>query len=562
MFDLEKILTRQVRKYIEMAFAVCLVLGTLSLLHTGKTNGKTEETVKTAENTAEYNVYFVVENGVNLMMAKYDIDLYVDDQKIGTVPNGSVFENTVSFKAGDHVFTVRKNTDSSVKASYSFSLKEDATLECDLKAHTSSIDIENFTFTSGIEKQIEMENVTGMVYGDALKLLNDKGFSNVTHDEASDIQNDGNWIVTGQNIEPGVMTREKKEIILICIRINDYVTGIFKDMNLTEVPAAAEENGYTSVIYKDRDSGEVINDMIAGADEEYLKNSYVDSAEAEGLNDGEVELSVYYSEPEKEVSFSEEYGFRAAVTALTNYYALDVFEDGVEVPEKFHSFADTSGNTEEYYMSVVSKGKWSGKSEDTWHCEGLKLEKKAYGLEVRVSLDVSFDGENYIITNIQDMNGTSDQNTVVYDEGGVYFTVPHSLVEEDRSGEPEVKTAEMPEGETAVSAEDYIWFLEQALKFEDYDIELVDDVIYIRIYMEGSSEAAYYAKNDVSNMRDTWNSTVEGLKNLTAQFKESMDMLGLKDYHVAILLMNDQNRENTLFAAVDGKVAADVVNDD
>ena len=78
MFDLEKILTRQVRKYIEMAFAVCLVLGTLSLLHTGKTNGKTEETVKTAENTAEYNVYFVVENGVNLMMAKYDIDLYVD----------------------------------------------------------------------------------------------------------------------------------------------------------------------------------------------------------------------------------------------------------------------------------------------------------------------------------------------------------------------------------------------------------------------------------------------------------------------------------------------------
>ena len=91
---------------------------------------------------------------------------------------------------------------------------------------------------------------------------------------------------------------------------------------------------------------------------------------------------------------------------------------------------------------------------------------------------------------------------------------------------------------------------------------MVDDVIYIRIYMEGSSEAAYYAKNDVSNMRDTWNSTVEGLKNLTAQFKESMDMLGLKDYHVAILLMNDQNRENTLFAAVDGKVAADVVNDD
>ena len=94
MFDLEKILTRQVRKYIEMAFAVCLVLGTLSLLHTGKTNGKSEETVKTAENTAEYNVYFVVENGVNLMMAKYDIDLYVDDQKIGTVPNGSIFENT------------------------------------------------------------------------------------------------------------------------------------------------------------------------------------------------------------------------------------------------------------------------------------------------------------------------------------------------------------------------------------------------------------------------------------------------------------------------------------
>ncbi len=100
--------------------------------------------------------------------------------------------------------------------------------------------------------------------------------------------------------------------------------------------------------------------------------------------------------------------FRAAVVAITNSLATDVFtNDGSRHDvSKYHSFSDTSA----FYMSVLSQGTWTEKNNNTWHVDGLRLQPDGYDVVfntpinfytiAKVSLDVTFDGSNYIISNI------------------------------------------------------------------------------------------------------------------------------------------------------------------
>ena len=61
-----------------------------------------------------------------------------------------------------------------------------------------------------------------------------------------------------------------------------------------------------------------------------------------------------------------------------------------------------------FYMSVLSKGTWTEKNSSTWHVDGLRLQPDGYDIVyqtpinfdtvAKVSLDVSFDGANYIVS--------------------------------------------------------------------------------------------------------------------------------------------------------------------
>ena len=121
----------------------------------------------------------------------------------------------------------------------------------------------------------------------------------------------------------------------------------------------------------------------------------------------EVETTI---EPEPEI-YPQEDAFRAAVVAITNSLATDVFtNDGSRHDTaKYHGYSDTSA----FYMSVLSKGTWTEKNSSTWHVDGLRLQPDGYDTVyqtpinfdtvAKVSLDVSFDGSNYIVSNISGM---------------------------------------------------------------------------------------------------------------------------------------------------------------
>lgn len=144
-----------------------------------------------------------------------------------------------------------------------------------------------------------------------------------------------------------------------------------------------------------------------------------------------------------EAIFPVENAKRSAVVAITNGYASDVFaKDGNTYDvSKLHSYADTSGNVNNYFMKVNSWGTWTAKDKKTWHVDSLILEN-ILGTVANAALDVNFDGTNYVVSNIKGTfgsPGSSVDNLMDLSEiasgstAHIYLTVPEKLIKNDRS---------------------------------------------------------------------------------------------------------------------------------
>lgn len=136
-------------------------------------------------------------------------------------------------------------------------------------------------------------------------------------------------------------------------------------------------------------------------------------------------------EAELERVFPVETAKRAAVVALTNATAPDVFaSDGNSHDvSRYHSYSDRSGDC----LDVQADGLWSYKDDRTWHVSNMKL-VNAYGTAMDASLDVSFDGANYLVSNLSGMFGKPGIGTPLesyetyYDDTWCYLTVPPDLL--------------------------------------------------------------------------------------------------------------------------------------
>ena len=212
-----------------------------------------------------------------------------------------------------------------------------------------------------------------------------------------------------------------------------------------------------------------------------------DSSSVNGSENSSSDENVLPESNEELANFPVEYAMRAAVVAFTNCFADDTFkEDGDTLDvAKFHSYADTSG----FFMHVTSKGDWSVKNETAWHVEHLKLRVNVYDTIVDASLDVSYDGENYIVSNLAGKAPSYDDNSDLYsnmsvleqgNDAKLYLTVPFKLIEDDRVNIPDnkqnnpIKDKDFDsyfgamEGLIAISEGIIIEF--QTLKQDDYSI--------------------------------------------------------------------------------------------
>lgn len=137
-----------------------------------------------------------------------------------------------------------------------------------------------------------------------------------------------------------------------------------------------------------------------------------------------------------ESTFPVENAKRAVVVAITNSYAADVFNaDGNTYDvSKFHSYADTSGKVESYFFNATSWGTWSVKDEKAWHVDSLIL-KNILGTVANGSLDVKYDGNKYIVSNVKGTFGKCVDLSEIEKgkDASLFLTISPEIIKNDRN---------------------------------------------------------------------------------------------------------------------------------
>lgn len=296
------------KKILKIILSLFLVLFIVSC---GDKVVKKEEDPNLPKHSVEINV----KCDGNLIFSKYDVDVYIDDEKVVTIKHGENYVDIVKLTEGKHALVFKNKDDKSVEGKVEFLIKEDTKLNYQIHCN------------------------------------NDK------------------------------------------VRIKDLA-----DEKKKEEVQESKEN-------------------------EDNKESDITEKNSESL----------------EVTFPKENAKRAIVVSLTNAYSSDVFKkDGNTYDlKKFHSYAEVS----EFNLKIEKDGEWTAKDEKTWHVKNIEL-KTSSKSHINASLDVTFNGENYIISNMSGKMGKKNvkdewKNDISDIEGGntPYLTVTPELIKEDRNPE-------------------------------------------------------------------------------------------------------------------------------
>lgn len=84
-----------------------------------------------------------IKSDFNLLFSKYDIEITLDGEKIGTISNGETLSKDIEVLNGDHQFVFCKAGDSSLKLEKTITVNEDRLFGCKIAHSSDSMDMKN-----------------------------------------------------------------------------------------------------------------------------------------------------------------------------------------------------------------------------------------------------------------------------------------------------------------------------------------------------------------------------------------------------------------------------------
>lgn len=394
-------------------------------------------------------LYLDLESEYNLLFNKYDLEICLDGKEIGIIPNGEHFTKLIDVLDGDHELTVSKSGDSETKASKNLSVENSLTFKATV-AHGSSIEFKNSSLNDDVQgARLEMISVENRVLTEAKAELEQQGFINVREEPYGEIWNSDNWIVISQNIAAGESADKNAEIILTCKKFDVYITELYVGKTLNSAEKLAADFGYTIKCINDADSS-ALDATIAGLSDSAKENWIVSSAKR---SNNTLVLSLTYQKTPEEIAADKAQAAlqksletylpkanaeKALIVVFTNNCASDVFtEDGNYYDSaKLHGY-NYQG---EFKQTITDDGTWTVLDEKTWHIEDMHLLLPTYNTATRLSCDITFDGENYIVFHIRFMTAspeyidtedpykTSGWTAMEPDDFYIHLTVPKDMV--------------------------------------------------------------------------------------------------------------------------------------
>ena len=221
-----------------------LLLIVSCLLGCGGANSVAEEKVANY-----YKVYLDFSIDSNLFFSIYDVDVYVDDNQLGSFRQGEYFTYTLdSLVEGNHTIYFKKSDEGTVNGEINLEVNSDKKVRAEIKNHSSEIEILSSEITELTEDtKLEMIDVSGQKADKAYELLEEAGFVNVScisAEESESVINKANWTIVSQNHDASEKIDKNEEIILTCHH-DVEITKKEKKTTPTPTPKNTEPEVYT-----------------------------------------------------------------------------------------------------------------------------------------------------------------------------------------------------------------------------------------------------------------------------------------------------------------------------
>ena len=239
-------------------------------------------------------LYIDVSSDANLFFDTYDMDIYLDEDSVGTVSNGENITKLVEVVEGTHVIKAVNSGNDSVNASKSIEVDSDVTFSAEI-AHGGSIQFNNVNLVADISgSALEVIDVQGMVLSDAMAKLEEIGFINVHFEPHGDIWDRSNWTVISQSVEAGTKTDKNTSIVLDCKKTASYVDEQFIGLTANQEKKKAEELGFT-YSFSNAATAADITEQINGNSKEEQSLWAVKEASGGNSSDKHLTLTVAYT---------------------------------------------------------------------------------------------------------------------------------------------------------------------------------------------------------------------------------------------------------------------------
>ena len=277
---------------------VTYALLTFMLFSLGSTRTLASEAGTESSTESTHQLYLDVKFKSNLFFDIYDVDVYVDQAKVGNIPHGENFTLLLDVSDGSHEVLFMNEGNDDVRARKTLNIKGDTTFKCSIKGHSSEIEVTDVELIDAVVgHSIITNNYVGKVLSDALSELKEQGFVNVEYDaadESDSIWSTSNWLVVSQNIDPGNELDKNDEIILKCEKIEEYLKDNYAGLTIPETVEKAEELQHI-LTYKKALTKEVFATDLSEMSEEEQENWAVQSADKEGYSEGKATLLMIYT---------------------------------------------------------------------------------------------------------------------------------------------------------------------------------------------------------------------------------------------------------------------------
>ena len=264
-----------------------------------------DSSIESSIEEIDVKLYFQAESEYYFFSDRYTVELWLDDNMLGEIPNGEKLATLVQTKSGVHSIIVYKKGNHSISFGKEINVTKDLSLSF-LIEHEDAIKL--LKYKESDLPDIEMPDIKGMTFTEANNTLKNAGFTNISSIYATEakLKSTDNWIVTGSNCEPGYMYKSM-ELIEVSYSIKEIPMIDTVGMTYREAVDKLRSLGFENIVQnKEADIDDIENTEWKITEQNYKAKTVLSANEKIILDCSVITITTATSTEFNDLLFSSE----------------------------------------------------------------------------------------------------------------------------------------------------------------------------------------------------------------------------------------------------------------